>query len=219
MLSVAVAIPANAATVFKKPEVVVLIHGLLRTTLSMLPLKLYLEHQGYEVKYYSYISARYSIHEHGMALRQYINQLEASNPNQKIHFVTHSLGGIILREALATQSSDQLKHIGYAVMLAPPNQGSELARFSTKAMPLFNYFVKPLPELSSDPKAYVHKVPLPKFKMGIIAGRYDAKVPPASAQLQGQKKVAIVNTTHTFIMVKPKTMKLVLHFLQNGNFA
>lgn len=199
-------------------EMVVLIHGLMRTSFSMRPLKSYLEHNGYQVYIYSYSSARYTIQQHGRSLEQFIKNLLVKNPDVKINFITHSLGGIITREALAKLTPTQLHHIGSLIMLAPPNQGSVLAKLSTKMFPLITSSIKPLAELSSDEDAYVHHVPVPPIKMGIIAGRFDAKVPPSAARLEGQPEPVIINTTHTFIMNSSKTKELVLNFLQNGTF-
>lgn len=199
-------------------EIVVLIHGLMRTSMSMGSLKYYLEKQGYQVYYYNYPSAKYTIHDHGIYLKQFIEQLLTENPGVKIHFITHSLGGIIIREALAKLTSKQLKDIGYLIMLAPPNQGSFLAKLTADMFPLITSAIKPLAELSSDQQSYVHRVPVPKIKMGIIAGRFDAKVPPYAAHLKGETELVVINTTHTFIMNNSKTKKLVLNFLQKGAF-
>lgn len=200
-------------------EMIVLVHGLMRTSLSMWPLKLFLHRQGYHVYSYSYPSAKYSIHEHGVYLNQFLKELSAKNPGIKIHFITHSLGGIITREALAMFSKEQLKNIGYLIMLAPPNQGSKLAKLSTQMFPTLTSPIKPLAELSSDYRAYVHHVPVPNIKMGIIAGQHDAKVRPFEARLQGQEAPMVVNSNHTFIMNNTKTKELIMHFLQKGTFA
>ncbi|KTC90552.1 alpha/beta fold hydrolase [Fluoribacter dumoffii] len=200
-------------------EIVVLIHGLMRTSLSMWPLKNYLKRQGYEVYSYSYPSPKYSIQEHGLYLNQFIKNLLKKNPGVKINFITHSLGGIITRQALSGLPQKQLKNIGCLIMLAPPNQGSKLAKMSTKMFPMLTTPIKPLAELSSDQTSYVHRVPVPNIKIGIIAGRYDAKVPPDSARLQGQNEPVIVNSNHTFIMNNAKTRQLIMSFLKTGSFA
>lgn len=199
-------------------EIIVLVHGLMRSSLSMSFLKAYLERQGYQVYSYNYPSAKYSIQEHGAHFTQFIEELLIKNPGIKIHFVTHSLGGIIAREAIANLNQKQLKNLGCLIMLAPPNQGSNLAKLFTKIFPLFNYMIKPLAELSSDQKAYVHQVPIPNIKIGIIAGRYDAKVPPAATRLAGQKEPIVINATHTFIMNKAESKKLIVKFLKKGAF-
>ncbi|MCW8408119.1 lipase [Legionella sp. PATHC035] len=211
----------SAAQVKPAPnrEIIVLIHGLMRTSLSMWPLKNYLKRQGYEVYSYSYPSPKYSIQEHGIILNQFIKNLLEKNPGVKVSFITHSLGGIITRQALSTWSQEQLKQIGCLIMLAPPNQGSKLAQLSSKIFPMFTSPIKPLAELSSEQTSYVHRVPVPNIKIGIIAGRYDAKVPPESARLQGQKDPIIVNSNHTFIMNNAKTRQLIMSFLKTGSFA
>lgn len=200
-------------------EIIVLIHGLMRSSTSMSPLKTYLQHLGYQVYTYDYPSARYSIQQHGVYLNDFINYLAAEHPGVKIHFITHSLGGIITREALARRKDNQLKNIGYLIMMAPPNQGSVLAKISSKIFPPIAALVKPLAELSSDQESYVHKVPVPHIKMGIIAGRWDAKVPPSSAYLQGQSNLVVVNSNHTFIISNSNTKKFITRFLEKGSFT
>ncbi|WP_415073241.1 esterase/lipase family protein [Legionella sp.] len=199
-------------------EIVVLVHGLMRTSLSMAPLKFYLQRHGYEVRIYSYPSPRYSIHQHAQQLNYFIKQLEAENPGVKIHFVTHSMGGIITREALSRLSKKEFNQIGYLVMMAPPNQGSKLAKLSTNIFPILKSMIKPLSELSSEHSAYVHRVPIPPLKMGIIAGRYDAKVPPEAARMDGFAEPIVISTTHTFIMNHPEAKKLIVTFLEKGTF-
>jgi esterase/lipase len=195
-------------------EIIILIHGLLRTSLSMWPLKNYLKRQGYEVYSYSYPSAKYSIQEHGMFLNRFIRNLLANNPGVKINFITHSLGGIITREALANFTPKQLKNIGSLIMMAPPNQGSVLAKLSVKMFPLVTSTIKPLAELSSEKTSYVHYVSVPNVKIEIIAGRYDAKVPPKFAYLSGQNAPIVVNSNHTFIMNNAQTRQLIMNFLK-----
>ncbi|PWY53823.1 lipase [Legionella qingyii] len=212
-------VASSSVQVRHNQEIIVLVHGLMRTSLSMWPLKNYLKRQGYEVYSYSYPSPKYSIQEHGIYLNRFIKNLLEKNPGVKINFVTHSLGGIITREALSNLSQKQLKNIGSLIMLAPPNQGSKLAKLSTTMFPLFTSPIKPLSELSSDRSSYVHHVPVPNIKIGIIAGRYDAKVPPESARLEGQNEPIIVNSNHTFIMNNTKTRQLIMSFLRKGSFV
>ncbi|PJE07719.1 alpha/beta fold hydrolase [Legionella sp.] len=199
-------------------EVVVLIHGLMRTSLSMSSLKYFLQSYGYQVYVYSYPSTQQDIHAHGVDLYQFIATLLEKNPDIKIHFITHSLGGIIIRESLAKLTRKELNQVGCLIMLAPPNQGSVLAKLTVKMFPIISNIIKPLAELSSDEKAYVHQVPIPNIKMGIIAGRFDAKVPPSSARLPGQTELVVINTNHALIMNNSKSRQLILTFLENGKF-
>ncbi len=205
-------------TQMHQQKAIILIHGLMRTPASMFFLRSYLKNQGYPVYSYNYPSAKNTIHEDGIYLNHYIKQFLIKHPNITVYFITHSLGGIIARDALAQLPANQLKRIGGLIMLAPPNQGSALAKFSTKVFPMISYFIRPLNELSSEQNSYVHKVPVPKIKIGIIAGRYDAKVPPASARLEGQEEPVVVNSTHTFIMNNAQTKIFIKRFLENGSF-
>lgn len=200
----------------EQQEIIVLIHGLMRTSLSMKPLKSYLEQYGYQVYSYSYPSTRYTIKQHGIYLQQFIDELIEQNTGKKINFITHSLGGLIAREAISRLKPTQLKQVGCLIMLAPPNQGSKLAKLSTTWLPFFTLPIKPLAELSSVQSSYVHRVPIPKIKIAIIAGKYDAKVPPEYARLEGQMEPVITNTTHMFIMNNTKTRELIMSFLKNG---
>jgi hypothetical protein len=184
----------------------------------MKPLGHFLERQGYRVYFYGYISARGTIQQHSADLNQFIQNVFNEHQHDQIYFITHSLGGIIARDALAHLSPKQLKHVGGLIMLAPPNQGSSLAKLSLILFPAMTYFVKPLAELSSEKTALVHQIPIPKIKIGIIAGRYDAKVRPKDTYLEGHPEPTVVNSTHTFIMNNTKTRVLVSRFLKNGSF-
>lgn len=196
-------------------KIVILVHGLMRTPASMFFLRTYLKKQGYQVYSYDYPSAKNTIHEHGLSLNRYLKKVLIEHPHTKIYLVTHSLGGIIARDALAQLPKKDLNQIGGLVMLAPPNQGSALAKLSLKCFPMMSYFVKPMTELSSDQNAYVHQVPVPKVKIAIIAGRYDAKVPPQYARLNGEAAPFIVNSTHTFIMNNKEAKLYIKQFIDN----
>jgi pimeloyl-ACP methyl ester carboxylesterase len=199
-------------------KAVILIHGLMRTPASLYFLGSYLKKQGYDVYSYDYPSARNSIHEDGLMLHQYIKTFLIEHPGVDVYLITHSLGGIIAREGLAHLSTTELNRISGLIMLAPPNHGSDLAKFSIKLVPFITYFVKPLTELSSEQSAAVHKIPIPKVKIGIIAGRYDAKVSLASARLEGQEEPVLVNSSHTFIMNNAQARRFISNFLEKGAF-
>src|SRR6185295_16595733 len=90
-----------------------------------------------------------------------------SDRTVKIHFVTHSLGGIVLRQYMLTHP---VKNLGRVVMLAPPNQGSELAdRFQHNF--LYKFFTGPAgQELGTDPVSVPNRLGPAAFEVGIIAG-------------------------------------------------
>jgi len=100
---------------------VILLHGLARTSSSMTVLEQKLTEEGYHVINDGYPSRDDTIEN--LATTTINSALEKCNGYNDIHFVTHSLGGILVRQYLSQHTIPNLKHV---VMLGPPNQGSEV---------------------------------------------------------------------------------------------
>ncbi len=117
-------------------DTVVGIHGFISTWRSMKPIQCSLEACGFDVCLWDYPSRRRCIQEHARNLIPVLQQIACSNPGRPIHFVTHSTGGLVLRAAVNTPGFPEEAKIGRAVLLAPPNQGSSLARRFRGFMPV-----------------------------------------------------------------------------------
>ena len=211
----------------KKSETIVLLHGLGRTSLSMYFLKVQLENIGYTVVSESYSSTDGSIKEHADWLSKLINDCHVKS--EKIHFVTHSLGGIILRLHLKMK---QYPNMGRVVMLSPPNKGSQVADF-LKDWELFQFLMGPSgQEIGTDPDSIPNKLGPVEFELGVITGDVsfnpltsllipgpdDGKVSVESAKINGMKDFIVLPHSHTFIMNSPEVIDQVISFLETGHF-
>lgn len=210
-----------------KHEVVIMVHGLLRRSLNLFQLGKALQKRGYHVYLYDYQTSRYSVAEHGQHFKQYLEKIIAEHPDKKLNLVTHSMGGILTREALAgiddNVATDNLitrERFKRIVMLAPPHLGSDVARRFCQYFPFTAKWLKPLADLSSAPESYIHQVPIPTgLDIGIIVGRFDQEVKEAYTRLPGVKYYLKINAGHSFIMYMPATRKAVICFLENGYFS
>ena len=104
-------------------EVVVLIHGLGRTKLSFTMMARALEREGFEVVTWGYSSTCCTVPEIGADLAESLSE-SVDDEHDKVHFVGHSTGNIVVRWLLEEEPPTR---VGHVVMLAPPNGGSEMA--------------------------------------------------------------------------------------------
>jgi triacylglycerol lipase len=197
-------------------ELVVLVHGMGRTPLSMLPLSWTLKRAGYDVMNWGYSSICCGIAELGSQLqhdlREELENREAQPP--RVHFVGHSLGNIIIRWVLAHEEMSEAA--GRVVMLAPPNQGSRVADQLASSL---GWLLKPLPELRSEPMRTSGALLLPEpVFVGVIAGRFDGKVTVDETRLEGMDGHVVVAGAHSFLMFRSDVRRLIVEFLRDGVF-
>jgi len=207
-------------------ESVILLHGAGRSPRSMGKMAKALSLQGYPVHNLGYPSRQTSIEGCSDHIRKQIVQLKQTS---KIHFVTHSLGGIIVRQYLQNHSLPEGARL---VMLAPPNQGSELVDH-LKEFSVYKWFHGPAgQELGTGPESTPNRLKPVDIEVGIIAGDksynpiFSALVPGPDdgtisierTKLNEMKDFLIVSSTHTFIMDNREVMRQVVYFFRNGLF-
>mgnify|MGYP001431498856 CR=1 FL=1 len=198
---------------------VVLLHGLGRTHRSMRPMEASLEAAGYRVVNLGYPSREHTVTALADTLAAALDRCCADDAGP-VHFVTHSLGGIVVRQFLATHPFDRL---GRVVMLSPPNQGSEI--IDRLPPELLDRVLGPAAAaLSTDSTAVPARLPPAGFELGVITGdasinplfswwlpgEDDGKVSVESAWVEGTDDFLVVPYTHAFIMRRDQVMRQVL---------
>lgn len=206
---------------------VILLHGLARTNHSMFKLESTLKKYNYVVVNHNYPSTKKSIK---VLANDYIQPMvnECLKHHVKhIHFVTHSLGGIILQHYL---HSNRISGLEYIVMLAPPNHGSQLADLLHKRR-FFRFVLGPNIAQLTTKMGRISMIN-DHYKIGIIAGNYnlnpfvnklfdepnDGKVTVSSTKLDQMSDFIILPVTHTFMMQNTLVEKQILYFLNHGRF-
>jgi triacylglycerol lipase len=193
-------------------ELVILVHGMGRTPLSMWLLGQRLERDGYRVVQFGYRSTRGSVAGLGAALGRRAAQQTGDAP--RVHFIGHSLGTVIIRSMLAQAPPE---HMGRVVMLAPPNQGSAAA---DRWAPVVAWAMPHIRELRTTDGSTARTLALPQgVDVGIIAGSRDHKVRVAETYLPGARDHVVGRGFHSFLMNRRDVHRLVTRFLQSGRFS
>jgi pimeloyl-ACP methyl ester carboxylesterase len=192
---------------------VVLVHGLAAHRLVMSPLERHLKNHFPHVTNWGYSSLWSRIERHGAALGKLLSEIETTTDVDQIHLVTHSMGGIIARLALAEKVPARL---GRLVMLAPPNAGSHVARYLA---PILGLICPPLVQLSDHCQSFVASLPpLSGAHVGVVAAAADELVCEKSTHLPNEADHITLPGFHSSILWYTETARQVAHFLENGRF-
>ena len=208
---------------------VILLHGLARSSASMSKMQKALEKENFKTCNIDYPSTRHRIavlsSEYVLPkIRECIRDIDSP-----LNFVTHSLGGIIVRYLAKIEL---ISNIGRVVMLSPPNRGSEVVNTLGETW-LFNLINGPAgKELGTDINSMPLQLGPAGFEAGIITGNKsinlilsamidgedDGKVSIENAKLEGMKDFIVLPLTHPFIMKDELCIKQTIHFLTFGEF-
>ena len=210
-------------------ENVILLHGAGRSPRSMGCMAKALEREGYQAHNLGYPSRQMAIEGLAAHIGAQIHQIQPHS-SAKLHFVTHSLGGIVLRYLL---KYDRPSNLGRVVMLAPPNRGAELADLLGR-LPFYDWILGPVgAQLGTGSDSLPNTLGPVDYETGIIAGNRslniitswlipgpdDGKVSVERARLEGVAHFLVVPATHTFIMNRRDVAEQTAHFLRNGRFS
>jgi pimeloyl-ACP methyl ester carboxylesterase len=215
----------------KNGETVVLLHGALRRGSSMKLLSKYLEHNGYDTLSITYPSNKQTFEQLADFMNDKLSIAGQFNAATKVHFVTHSMGGIVTRYYLGKHRP---AHLGRVVMMGPPNQGSEFADFMSeteKLKPLFARMFGPsgaqmttghdhtaAGKIDYDVGVIAGSVSINPLAPWVLDGEHDGIVPVERTKVDGMKDHIIVRATHTLMMYNPRVWKQVGSFLGTGEF-
>ena len=190
-------------------ELVVLVHGMGRTPISMAPMAVALRRSGYRVLNVGYSSQRPGVAEIGQHLADAVRAETDRQPARRVHVVGHSLGTVATRWML---THDPPAAPGRVVMLAPPNRGS---RSADKWARWIGWSLPPIRELRTAGGPAVDLGVPDGVEVAVIAGDRDGKVRVEETCLDGAEH-AVVPSRHTFIMMRPRVIGLVRAFLATG---
>src|SRR5277367_4924671 len=220
---------AISSPMFGAQAEVILLHGMCRTSRSMVKMEGALTEAGYQARNVDYPSRTAPIHKLADdAIGKALADCQQDGAT-KINFVTHSLGGILVRSYLARHT---IPRLGRVVMLAPPNQGSEVVD-KLGWLFLFKWLNGPAGnELGTGKNSTPNKLGPANFPVGIIAGdrsinwinsllipgRDDGKVSVERTKLAGMTDHIVLHATHPFIMRNREAIRQTIQFLRNGNF-
>lgn len=216
------------------PEVtghaVILLHGLGEGRGSMRPLADHLrERHDATVMTFGYASPRAGIDDHARALGKVVAGLPAA---ERISFVAHSLGNIVVRRWMADAPNTDRSRLHRMVMLGAPNQGSQMARTAARSPLLSGLSTGAARELVLDWPRIAASLTVPPCPFGIVAGGTgdeegystlldgddDAVVRVDETRLDGADDFLLLPVRHAFMMADPAVQHATSTFLETGRF-
>ena len=210
-------------------ECVILLHGFGDIKLSMSFLENECLKKGYTTYNLGYSTAGETISSLSEKILTAVIRKCRKKGFSKIHFVTHSMGGLIVRYYL---QNNELPEGSRIVMLSPPNKGTEVADF-LKSNVLYKLFAGDVgQELCTDSKI-IRNLKEINIEIGIIAGNKsynpffseiipgedDGRISIENTKLENMTDFLIVNGSHLTIKHRQEVSEQMVYFLQNGKFT
>lgn len=210
-------------------DCVVLLHGLNRSWRAMRPMAEALQAAGFTTANVDYPSQAGPIEEIApLAVGAGLSECRATGP-EHIHFVTHSIGGILLRYE---QQHAPIPELGRVVMLGPPNQGSEVVDITRRWPGVTTFGGSAGLQLGTDENSIPSQLGPVDFELGVIAGTGtinpwmsamlpdadDGKVSVAATRVEGMDDFLVVGNSHRYITRGDVVLRNAVSFLQTGHF-
>jgi pimeloyl-ACP methyl ester carboxylesterase len=203
-------------------EQVVVLHGIWMAGPVCALLAHRLRGCGFDVALYSYPSVRLSLEENARRLQRYAE----ARASGRIHFVAHSLGGLVLLAMLARNPSLQ---VGRIVLLGSPCAGSstaeQLARRRAGRWLLGRALGSLVPARSRAlPAIEVGAIAGTRcFGVGMVLARLDAPndgvVTVAETRVPGLADHVVLPVTHSGMLFSARVALQVCAFLRHGRFS
>ena len=208
-----------------EPKILVCIHGFMRTHRNMARFEKAFLKEGWVVFNYDYPSRSKKIQQVGRDLACALKDLSDNHPEKEIHFITHSLGGLVLRSAMQEKEFPRVAKQGKAVLIAPPNQGSCFAR-ALKFTIISPILGKGAGYELMNERDFSHLGDFPKsVSVLVIAGTFgcnpciweknDGKVGVSETRLSTDHQHVKVRTSHSVICLNKKVLKISKNFIEN----
>jgi pimeloyl-ACP methyl ester carboxylesterase len=208
-------------------HLVLLVHGILRSTGTFTALEKALIETGFDAVAISYPSSRGTIEEHAEGLARLLDRQDGT---ETVSFVTHSMGGLVVRHLLARGGAWKRRiEVHRIVLIAPPNRGSAIARL-LEDIPAYRLIYGEAGQQLTP--AEVSKAPGLDHPFAIIAGGKgdgrgfnpllpgddDGTVGVAETRLEGAADFLVVPEIHASISNHQETIRATINFLKRGRF-
>lgn len=208
---------------------VVLLHGISRTARSFRKMEIAIGRAGYATLNLDYASRRKALEELAEDIHPAI-ELFAGALTGSVHFVCHSMGGLLVRAYLARH---RVPNLGRVVMLGTPNGGSEIADRLKGSLPYRTFFGPAGQQLGTHRDAATTALLPPiSYPVGIIAGDrsiypvtgallprpHDGRVSVANTRLEGMADHMVVHASHPWLMRNDEAIAATIAFLHDGCF-